>query len=60
MVAPMGVPTALTELLSIEHPIMCAGMGGITGDRLETREVLSFSTVISHRRVMLSSIRRSS
>lgn len=30
----MGVSTALTALLGIEHPVMCAGMGGITGAEL--------------------------
>ena len=30
----MAVPTALTSLLQIEHPIMCAGMGRITGAEL--------------------------
>lgn len=30
----MSVPTALTELLQIDHPIMCAGMGRITGAEL--------------------------
>jgi nitronate monooxygenase len=28
------IPTALTELLEIEHPVLCAPMGGVTGGRL--------------------------
>jgi enoyl-[acyl-carrier protein] reductase II len=27
---PAGVHTRLTELLGIEHPVMCAGMGGVS------------------------------
>ena len=30
----MSVPTPLTEMLGIDHPIMCAGMGRITGAEL--------------------------
>ena len=28
------IPTALTALLEIEHPVLCAPMGGVTGGRL--------------------------